>query len=392
MDTGGTSQHRFVFLSATAYDSLVSGRTRRLAEALAAAGREVDFVELPTVRDVVPPLRGFGPRPAAGGTVRVIRLRPLPGSVRLAGTGIERGWAGYAARRLAALIPAMDRSVLVTSTPRWAPVVARLAPAVRCYDYIDHVQVQAGPKRIAVFEVWDKDLLDMSDMVTTVSEPLRRYLIQRVAADRVFMVPNGVLGEWVDTAVEPVPRTSLARRPDRPIAGFLGSLYEWIDLGLLVGVARALPQVEFALVGPSRRGVRLDALRAEPNVRCLPAVTFEEVPGVIKALDVAMIPFRRDVIAEYADPLKLYEYAALRKPVVSTVGFSVDGRPAPVAAADNVADFAAAIERALIEDSPERQAERAAFARENTWARRARDFLAAADETLRSLSSRPSIG
>jgi glycosyltransferase involved in cell wall biosynthesis len=370
---------QFVFLAGTGFDSIVSGRTRRLAEVLARRGHEVVFVELPSVRFVmVPPFR-FGPRPAAAGGIRIIRLCPLPGYVRLSGTLLARRWDGYAVRRLLTWIPNLAESVVVVPTPRWVPVLASLPAQVRCYDYIDHIRVQAGPRGAEVFNDWDDALLRMSDVVTTVAEPLREHLVTRVDADRVFMVPNGVPSEWVDASFEAVSRESLGVGPDRPIAGFLGSLYEWIDLDLLAGAARALPEVEFILVGPTRRSVRLDTLEGIPNLRRLGPVPFSEVPRLIKAFDVCLIPFRRDVIAECANPLKVYEYCALGKPVVSTVGYDAGGKPSPITVAPTAAEFAAAVGRAAREDTPQEQARRIAFAREHTWERRGEDFIAAVE-------------
>jgi len=387
----GTSRQQFVFLSGTAFDSVIGGRTRRLADVLSRQGHRVVFVELPTVRGALRPFLRFGTRPAADGSIRVVRLCPLPGYVRLCRTAIARRWEAYAIRRLSAWIPDLAESILVTSTPRWAPVVGALPHAVRCYDYIDHVKVQAGPRGGQVFTEWDEALLRMSDVVTTVAEPLRQHLITRFDRDRVFMVPNGVPAEWLDREFKPVPRSTLAAHPDRIIAGFLGSLFEWVDLELLARVAEALPHVEFSLVGPTRHGVRLDALRRLDNVRCLPAVAFADVPRVIKAFDVCLIPFHRDVIAEYANPLKVYEYCALGKPVVSTVAFGPGGSSAPIIEAEGASQFAAAIEQAAAEDAPEAQARRVAFAREHTWEKRAGDLVAAVGKGWHAASSSFSV-
>ncbi len=377
----GTGRQQLVFLSGTAFDSVIGGRTRRLADVLSRQGHRVVFVELPSVRGALHPFLRFGTRSSADGSIRVVRLCPLPGYVRLCRTAIARRWETYATRRLSTWIPDLSESILVTSTPRWAPVVGALPHAVRCYDCIDHVKVQAGPRGGEIFAEWDECLLQMSDVVTTVAEPLRQHLITRFDPDCVFMVPNGVPADWFDRAFEPVPRSRLAARPNRVIAGFLGSLFEWIDVKLLVQVAEALPHVEFVLVGPTRHGVRLDALRRLNNVRCLPAVAFADVPRVIKAFDVCLIPFRRDVIAEHADPLKVYEYCALGKPVVSTVAFGAAGFPAPIVEAEGASEFAAAVEQAATEDTPEAQARRVTFAREHTWEQRAGDLVAAVRKT-----------
>src|SRR5437879_1493332 len=78
---------RFVFLAAVGFDSCLSGRSRRLAEALAALGHRVAFVELPGVRASLTRLAGLGPGAADTAGVRVVRLLALPWSTRLGGRG-----------------------------------------------------------------------------------------------------------------------------------------------------------------------------------------------------------------------------------------------------------------------------------------------------------------
>ncbi len=56
-----------------------------------------------------------------------------------------------------------------------------------------------------------------------------------------------------------------------------------------------------------------------PNVWLLGSAPLRELPGLIAACDVCIVPHLRDELTASMDPLKLYEYAAAGKPVVSTV-------------------------------------------------------------------------
>jgi hypothetical protein len=257
-----------------------------------------------------------------------------------------------------------------------------------CYDYIDHVAVQAGPGRSSRFRQWHDDLIGISNMVTVVSEPLEKDMAGRYDQQRVFMVPNGVPSDWVSGRFEGVPRDKLARRPDRMIVGFLGSLFEWVDFELLAEVATRLKEAEFVLVGPTRHGVSPSAVTGLANVRCLPGVPFAEVPAHIQAFDVCLIPFRRDVMSEWADPLKVYEYCALGKPVVSTIAFSSHRRPAPIHVAHGADEFARAIMDARTQDTDDHRARRIAFAKENTWEIRTRELVSAVRQALHIQTSR----
>jgi len=264
---------------------------------------------------------------------------------------------------------------VIASTPRWAAVVREIPCALRCYDYIDHVAVHAGPTGDARIKAMDEELLRLSDLVTAVSEPLCVEVAARFDPNRVFLVPNAVPGEWLEKEMVAYPRSKLVRDPRRTLAGFVGSLFEWIDIDLLVEAARRAPDVEFVLVGPTRRRVSMARLYALPNVRRFPPVPFSMVPSLVLAFDVCLIPFKKDVVSACADPLKLYEYCALGKPVVSTVPFTTGGTPAPITVAATPAAFVQAIQRSIVEDSEASRRRRVDFARAHTWQRRAQQFL-----------------
>ena len=378
-DSVDPSMHRladgssFVFLAAVTFDSHLSGRTRRMAEALAAEGHRVTFVEMPSTRRLARPwslLQGSFTSPEG---VQVVRLPPLPWALRSGWPRVTRGWTGHAVRRLRRSVRDLDQATVVTSTPWWLPVVDALPAAVRCYDYLDHLDVQAGASRLSLFRKWDDELLSISDVVTTVSEPLRKYLETRCPTKPLHLVPNGVCSDWIDAEVHPVERLSLTPRPDRPIAGFLGALFEWVDLDLIAEAAQRMPEVEFVVVGPTRRGVSVDRLNGVANIHCHGAVTFHRVPATLAAFDVCLIPFKQDLISEYADPLKVYEYCALGKPVVSTVLFNAGGPEPPICVAATTDAFVNALRGALNEPTSERE-RRIRFARLHTSEARARQF------------------
>ena len=376
------SERPFVFFAATDFSTCLSGRTRRLAEALSEVGFPVTFVELPSARRILTDGFRTGVRTFTGSSVRVMRVPPLPGHGRKSSSILEEAWCRHVARAMQRRIPHLDGAVLITSTPWWSGLVPKLPCAARCYDCVDHLSVQAGPGRWARFLQWENELLASSDLVSTVSRPLYDDLVQRRDPDRVFLIPNGVADEWMQSRIEPVSRSTLGCRSDRPLAGFVGSLFEWVDVDLLLTSARALPHVEFVLVGPRCRSVQLGMLRSLPNVHVLDPVPYERVPHVVQAFDVGLIPFKQDLVSECADPLKLYEYCSQGKPVVSSVRFCNNEETTPIIVAEGRDDFIAAIPSTVVHDTPEQRADRIAFARRHTWRARGKALLDAVDHTL----------
>ena len=105
----------------------------------------------------------------------------------------------------------------------------------------------------------------------------------------------------------------------KPIAGYYGALARWFDYELLRETARLRPDWSFVLIGPDHDGSlarsKLDRL---PNVHWLGPRPYLALPGYLHRFDVATIPFAINDITLATSPLKLYEYFAAGRPVIST--------------------------------------------------------------------------
>ena len=160
----------------------------------------------------------------------------------------------------------------------------------------------------------------------------------------VVLIPNAV---DVDAYRQPRPRP--ADLPPGPVALYLGTVHaDRIDVGLCEATARALgTSGTLVLVGPNLLGAD-DVRRLEAaGARLLGPRRREEVIGYLQHADVLVVPHVVDAFTDSLDPIKLYEYQAVGRPVVSTpvAGFRdvVDPR---VTIADG-SGFAAAVAAAV---------------------------------------------
>ena len=117
----------------------------------------------------------------------------------------------------------------------------------------------------------------------------------------------------------PATRTSALPTPGAPVVGYYGALAEWFDYPLLDAVAARRPDWRFVLIGPQYD----ESLPGQPllerhNVRWLGPRDYVTLPGYLSLFDVATIPFRINPITLATSPLKLFEYFAGGKPVVTT--------------------------------------------------------------------------
>lgn len=161
---------------------------------------------------------------------------------------------------------------------------------------------------------------------------------------RVELIPNAV-----DVADYRRPRPRPADLPAGPVALYLGTVHgDRIDARVCEATALALgTRGTLVLVGPNL----LDAERLRrlerAGVRLLGPRRRDDVAGYLQHADVLVVPHVVDAFTDSLDPIKLYEYRAVGRPVVSTpvAGFRDANDPLITVAAG--AAFADAVVRSV---------------------------------------------
>ena len=138
----------------------------------------------------------------------------------------------------------------------------------------------------------------------------------------------------------------------------------------------------FLLVGHAAADV--SALRARANVHLAGAQPYAELPNWARAWDVAIIPYRQNRQVANANPLKLREYLAMGKPVVSTRNPEIEKFAQWVRIADTREDFLAALDDVLAGEPEGAAAARRAAVADQTWDHRVDAVLAQVRHALRT--------
>ena len=183
-------------------------------------------------------------------------------------------------------------------------------------------------------------------------------------------VPNGVSYE---SFAIPVPEPDDLRHIPRPLIGYVGWIKRMLDCDLLLRLMTANPQWSFVFVGArSPHPDMTDALRQMsdlPNAHFLGTKPTECMGAYPQHFDVCTMPYRLDDYTKYIYPLKLHEYLAGGRPIVSTPIRSVQEFGHVVNLATGAQEWSQAIERALslAENSDARRAERQRISRQHDW-------------------------
>lgn len=251
------------------------------------------------------------------------------------------------------------------------PIMIEYIPAdmfaVIGYDFFDDDTVFGGSER-PQYQEMKRRLIDSSHVFITTSPALTETLRPLVPSGRALLeIPNGVDAEWFRDRAERAHGGREARQ--ETTVGYVGAIFDWIDCELILRVAALRPALQFKLVGPVSPANRRLLKKVPGNVRVVGEIPYDQVPGHIASFDVCMIPFRQGAIADSTDPIKLYEYFSLGKPVVATPMQQLEQyqKQHLVRIADDPGAFAAAIDGMVATDSRDLREKRVAVAAGHSW-------------------------
>ena len=267
------------------------------------------------------PTRGHGPR-AVGDTGRLWVFRPVKTLPRR----IDR----HTDERLAHSIARAADNIGFVSPMLWLnePGLATLVDMTGwppLYDMTDDWLAADRPQReLDRLARGEAILLRRAGAVIACSPEL----VRRKSADRVGTI------ELIPNAVDVVAFRSARPRPiDLPPAAvvYVGTLHtDRLDVELCVRVASALSDRGLlVLVGPNALLPADTETLRNAGVLVLGPRAHDDVIGYLQHADVLVVPHVVTPFTDSLDPIKLYEYAAVGRPVVSTpvAGFRDSGYP-----------------------------------------------------------------
>ncbi|MBI1318274.1 MAG: glycosyltransferase [Candidatus Hydrogenedens sp.] len=184
-----------------------------------------------------------------------------------------------------------------------------------------------------------------------------------------LLVPHGAdFAHFSRGAAADTPEPNDLAEVPRPRIGSIGVMDPArFDDALIIELATAHSEWSFVLIGPILAGVDKARLEKLPNVYLTGNKAIAELPNYLKALDVALIPYKVTDLTRSIFPLKLMEYLSAGKPVVSSAMDSVMEFSELVHIARDSKDFDTRIAQALTETDAAEVAARQTLAKRFSW-------------------------
>lgn len=259
-------------------------------------------------------------------------------------------------------------TLLWSYLPASVDLVGHMKAPFLCYDCVDEHAAFPGFVKRQTVDTMERRLLGMADATFASAKEL--YDRKHHHASGMVFVPNGAdVKHFAQAREEKLPLAAEVADLPRPVVGYIGAISQWMDQDMLVALAEKYPQWSLVLVGPADTDV--SRLKSLPNVHLLGKKDYQTLPAYLKAFDVAVIPFKINDLTTGVNPVKLYEYLAAGKPVVSSKLPEVLPFAPTVQLASTPAEFIAQVEKSLADNNSTAVAKRVALAEENSWENRA---------------------
>lgn len=203
-----------------------------------------------------------------------------------------------------------------------------LRSPVIVYEMIDHLDIFSNFP-IHMLQRYHRRLLHRADLVVGTADDLLAEL--KPKRPDAILCPNGVdvahfatfatfaTVDLSDGDVIPNDMRQIVAR-GQPVIGYYGAMAEWFDFDLVKSAAEALPGCQFVLIGPDYDGLTMQkaGIEAHPNIHWLGSKKYAELPRYLACFDVATIPFKVNEAINAVSPIKLFEYMAGERPIVTT--------------------------------------------------------------------------
>lgn len=300
---------KILYFAPVYYDDMKQ-RPQQVAECLAKK-HEVYYVE-PTVSFVRWLLKGgrtfAGMEKKVSGRLTVLRLNgclTIHKSVEILDLcGINSLSELWQLRALA-----RECDLVWTGYSGWYPVVRHLKHLPVIFDKMDEeaLLVSSPLWRLTLKRNQEK-LLQMASAVTVTAVSFYEKI--KPVKEKTYLIPNAVSDSFASGIKS--QEISFGKLHQVKAFGYIGTIGEWFDEAVITKLLELDGQYEIYLAGRNyRRPIR------STRVHYLGILENQELPALLQSVDVCLYNFKKSPLLDTVNPVKIYEYLALNKPVLA---------------------------------------------------------------------------
>lgn len=192
------------------------------------------------------------------------------------------------------------------------------------YDFVDELSSEISGYNITskMIEDHEKLLRDKENVLVVSTAKKLKDIANKFRGENEnnILSPNAVNledfknhGNEIGEKIQPIVNKR------KPIIGYYGALAKWFDYKLIEQLAKEREDYEIVLIGMDYDGSYDQSnLKDYSNISYLGMIDYKDLINYSRYFDVCIVPFIKNDITDSTSPLKIFEYMALEKPIVTT--------------------------------------------------------------------------
>lgn len=359
-----------VVFSLLTWKSKLLHRGHMLAKYFSVKGYQVFYVEKENITR--PKQLNFKAKYYEDNGITVVSLPAFPymkGKVKAIYTLNDR----IMAKQLKSIFAGMDNPLLLLESPNWIRAVnrSRDRKGILCYDISDDfLQFTTNGTWRKILGIYERETVEAAEYIFVTAKELMEKTKDKL--DKTYIVENGIdLNQFKDAK-------NILPGEKRPVCGFIGGLFKWIDYELIEALAKRYPEYSFVLIGPTDQPEQINKLCTMENIHYLGEKDKSVIGDYFASLDMGLIPF----VSEEKYPRlktvnsnKVFQYCYFGYPVISTEFQQMTKLKEIIKVCETPEEFIQAVDEVLKSDEIKDQEKRKKFAYNNSWAKRVEEII-----------------
>lgn len=204
-----------------------------------------------------------------------------------------------------------------TNPKQYSEIKPLIKPGIKLvYDCMDDISEfphnKNNPLLYKTVIEQEKKLVQESNLIFYSSSYLKEKMNRRYSISNKFKILNNAVDNSI---IEKFNRSQFRNKINSKKfyeIAYVGTISEWFDFKILKTSLQRFPEINFILIGPATVEIP-----SHPRIICKGAIQHDLLPEALDSVDALMMPFLINELILSVNPVKLYEYIATGKPVIS---------------------------------------------------------------------------
>lgn len=190
------------------------------------------------------------------------------------------------------------------------------------YEFVDGIEEKlCGKETAKLLMDRHKTIINNYDpYIVTTANKLYDSIKNEKSDAKVKLITNGAEYDYfANNDLEVPEKMKKLKENGNIIIGYYGALASWFNYETIKKLSEKNPKYQIVLIGLDYdKTLDKSGVLDMPNVHYLGKKNYEELASYLHGFDICMIPFIINEITLSTSPVKVFEYMAARKPIVTS--------------------------------------------------------------------------